>query len=159
MSKYDGLGTYLGKQFQAEVPMTFAEIERVIGAKLPPEAQTQRAWWSNNPNNNVMTKIWLAAGYETARVDVAGRKLVFKRSANGTRGPGMADEARAFRPENTGEKKPRRSPLFGAMKGTFTIEPGYDLTSPVYSNEEWAEIEKEMNADWDQIEEGLRRRP
>ncbi|MEA2936481.1 MAG: hypothetical protein QOD74_3127, partial [Variibacter sp.] len=59
--------------------MTFAEIERITGSKLPPKAQHQRAWWSNNPSNNVMTKVWLEAGYETERVDMAGRKLVFRR--------------------------------------------------------------------------------
>jgi len=41
------------------------------------------------------------------------------------------------------------------MKGTFTIEPGYDLTSPMFTEEEWAQIEKEMEEDWDQIEQGM----
>ncbi len=29
--------------------MTFSEIEKVTGVKLPPKAQHHRAWWSNNP--------------------------------------------------------------------------------------------------------------
>jgi len=154
MSKYDALGAYLGKQHAAEVPMTFSEIEKVTGAKLPPKAQHHRAWWSNNPSNNVMTTVWLAAGFETAKVDIAGRKLVFKRIATSER-HGLSDEAREFAPQGEIEKKPFRSPLWGALKGTFTIEPGYDLTSPMYTEEEWAEIEKEMEEDWDQIEQGL----
>ncbi len=154
MSKYDALGTYLRKQFSAEVPMTFGDVERVAGTKLPPKAQHQRAWWSNNPSNNVMTKVWLKAGYETAQVDMAGRKLIFRRIAQVKAGAGMSDTARDFKLGGD-EKKIGLHPLIGSMKGTFTIEPGYDLTSPVYTPEEWAEIEKEMEEDWDQIEQGM----
>ena len=38
MSKYDLLGQYLKTQHVAEVPMTFAEIERVVGTGRPPAA-------------------------------------------------------------------------------------------------------------------------
>src|SRR5579862_5398405 len=66
MSKYAGLGTYLRRQAGPDVPMTFSEIETVTGTKLPPKAQHSRTWWSNNASNNVMTKIWLDAGFESA---------------------------------------------------------------------------------------------
>jgi hypothetical protein len=159
MSKYDALGAYLSKQFGGEIPMTFAEIEKVIGLKLPPKAQHHRAWWSNNPSNNVMTKVWLAAGFQTEQVDMASRKLVFKRkgrsglpptppplaSASGSR---MAEGHREFTPA---EANVQRHPALGAMKGTFTIEPGYDLTKPVYTDEEWEEIEGEMLAKFDRM--------
>src|SRR5262245_58138820 len=78
MSKYAPLGDYLRKQKVKLVPMTFADIERIIGAKLP-KSQRYPAWWSNNPWNNVMTQVWLDAGFETEQVDVVGRKLVFRR--------------------------------------------------------------------------------
>ena len=87
---------------------------------------------------------------------MAGRKLVFKRMREAKKGQGMAEIAREFDPAPaTGPKKAHRSALFGCMKGTFTIEPGYDLTQPVYTGEEWTEIEKEMEEDWDQIEQGM----
>ena len=35
---------------------------------LPPTAQAQRAWWSNNASNNVMTRVWLEAGFRTERL-------------------------------------------------------------------------------------------
>src|SRR5580693_6980148 len=81
MSKYSPLGDYLRKQRMTRVPMTFAQIERLIGAKLP-NSQRYPAWWSNNPFNNVMTQIWLDAGFKTEEVDVASRKLVFRRVAD-----------------------------------------------------------------------------
>ena len=61
MGKYEPLGQFLRDQRTSEVPLTFREIEKITGVKLPPKAQHHRAWWSNNPNNNVMTKVWLAA--------------------------------------------------------------------------------------------------
>ena len=80
--KYDALGQFL-KTHAADstVPLTFAEIEDIIGSKLPPSAYEHRPWWSNNPSNNVMTKVWLAAGFKTEQVDVAGEKLVFRNAA------------------------------------------------------------------------------
>ncbi len=168
MSKYDALGDYLRKQAFAEVAMTFADIERVTGVSLPPKAQHHRAWWSNNPSNNVMTKVWLAAGYQTEQVDMAGRKLVFRRTA--PRGPGasgvgaqqppstgggMSDGARNFEGKRD-MKTHRRHPAFGALKGTFTIEPGWDLTKPALDPEELAEWEESLDRKADMIERGMR---
>jgi hypothetical protein len=142
MGKYDRLGTYLREQGWAEIPMTFAEIERVVGTKLP-KSQEYPAWWSNSVTNNVMTKVWLDAGYETSQVDARGRKLVFKRIANG--GRGMSDVASEFKQAENTEKKPRRSPLFGALKGTFWIDPEWDLTKPALSEEELAEWDASLD--------------
>jgi hypothetical protein len=129
MSKYQPLRTFLEARGTDTVPMTFGEIERVLGFKLP-NSQGYRAWWSNNPSNNVMTREWLAAGYKTEDVDLEGRKLVFRRSkpSKTARGEGVAEMA--------GGK--RRHPLFGWLKGTITITPGTDLTEP--ADPEWAEI-------------------
>jgi hypothetical protein len=121
MSKYEPLGEYLKMQGKELVPMTFAEIERVTGVKLPPSASKHRPWWSNNPRNSVMTKIWLNAGYESEQVDMEKRKLVFRR----VRAP-KAEE---------GEEKPFH-PLYGYMKGLVRIMPGVDITQP--ADPEWA---------------------
>jgi hypothetical protein len=157
MSKYDLLGQYLKTQRASEVPMTFAEIERVVGTNLPPSAYRHRPWWSNNATNSVMTKVWLNAGYEASRVDIEARKLVFRRIAREAEGvSGMSDAAKEFVHANPAKKKFARHPAWGSMKGTFTIEPGYDLTSPIYSDEEWKEVERLMEEDWDQIEQGMK---
>ena len=144
MSKYDQLGRYLQDQPFQEVPMTFAEIERVIGFKLPPKAQRHRAWWSNNPSNNVMTKVWLEAGFESEKVDMAARKLVFKRVRPSAATPpsGMSDAGRGYK-SPAPRSGPRHHPMFGAMKGWLTIEPGYDLTHPAMP--EWADLIDEQH--------------
>ena len=61
MTKYAALEDHLRNSGQDAVPMTFADIERVIGADLPPSAFKHRPWWSNNPSNSVITHSWLKA--------------------------------------------------------------------------------------------------
>lgn len=123
MGKYERLGEFLKSQRTKEVPLTFAEIERIIGSKLPPRSPQYPAWWSNNPTNNVMTKVWLAAGFRTEQVDTKARKLVFRRVE-----PSSAERA----------KKLGRHPLFGALKGLAHIPPGVDLTEP--ADPDWGKV-------------------
>jgi hypothetical protein len=126
VGKYEPLADFLKKQPSGEVRMSFTEIERVIGGKLPPKAQHHRAWWSNSPSNNVMTKAWLKAGFRSEQVDMAERKLVFRREKK-VEGQNPAPAV-----------KPGHHPLFGCMKGTITIPDGVDLTEP--ADPEWGEI-------------------
>ena len=144
VSKYEPLEDYLGQRGESEVPMTFGEIEEVIGAELPPSAFDHRAWWSNNPSNSVITYAWLGAGYKSAEVDMAGRKLVFRKSAEAGPPPGTDDaEPGPDDPGLGGDSSGAAvapsggffSRVFGALKGTVTIKPGTDLTEPV--GEDW----------------------
>ena len=105
MSKYEPLRAYLETRKTEAVPMTFAEIEKVVGFKLP-KSQVYPAWWSNNPTNNVMTREWIAAGYKTEQVDIEGRKLVFRRTKPAAPAGGGFAEA----PAASKAKQPRRHP-------------------------------------------------
>lgn len=127
MSKYDPLETWLEQAESESIPMGFSEIEHVLGFELPPSSRTQRAWWSNNASNNVMTRAWLDAGFETANVDMEGEKLTFKRV-----------KAKAVKSLVDGPKAPCRHPAFGALKGLITIPDDLDLTQPAYP--EWADL-------------------
>ena len=126
MGKYDPLGDYLRRQRTPDVPLTFEEIERITGVKLPPKAQHHRAWWSNNPLNNVMTKVWLEAGYETSQVDMSARKLLFRRTGKAS---AASSPARTPSPSPSGTPSGRH-PLFGALKGLLRVVRGTDLTKP-----------------------------
>jgi hypothetical protein len=127
MSKYSALGDYLKRQRGERIPITFGEIEKITGVKLPASAQKHRPWWSNNPRNSVMTKVWLDAGFESEQVDMPARKLVFRR----VRGARRADEGTPSVSE-----KPFH-PAYGAMQGLIRIMPGTDLTQP--ADPEWAD--------------------
>ena len=127
MSKYRPLTEHLKRDGHDRVPMTFTDIERVIEGHLPPSSRTHRAWWSNNPSNNVMTKAWLTAGYETEQVDIAGESLVFRRKKDRNE-PGVGSARTPGAPESK-----RR--FFGFMKGTLVLEDGFQPTQP--TGETW----------------------
>lgn len=115
MSKYDPLTHHLASRNQARIQMGFDELERLLGFGLPPSARKHRAWWSNNPSNSVMTKAWLAAGYQSEQVDLETEKLTFAR----------LNAIDAQQPQGTG-----CHPLIGSMKGTITLTDETDLTEP-----------------------------
>lgn len=126
MSKYDFLGDFLKSQSTDRVPMSFAEIERITGVKLPASARKHRPWWSNNARNSVMTKVWLNAGFESEQVDMAGGRLVFRR---------------VHAPLREGVPKGRAAggkfhPLAGLLRDVTSVVPGTDLTEP--ADPEWA---------------------
>jgi hypothetical protein len=127
MGKYEPLGEFLREQRLQEVPLTFGEIEKITGAKLPPKAQHQRAWWSNNPSNNVMTRVWLDAGYESTQVDMSARKLVFRRFKK-------VGADKPVAPAKKGE----RHPIFGALKGSVHVPEDVDLTEP--ADPDWGKV-------------------
>jgi hypothetical protein len=112
MSKYAPLTQHLTSRNQPQVAMRFDELERLLGFPLPPSARKHRAWWSNNPRNSVMTKAWLAAGYQSRDVDLTAERLLF-------------EQLNAVEP--TWQS---RHPLIGCLMGTVTLAPGYDPTEP-----------------------------
>ncbi len=111
MSKYEPLPQFLGSSRVSTKRLTFADIERVLGFKLPKSAYEHEAWWSNNATGHSHARAWLNAGWQTQDVDLAGRKVTFRRSA-----PLPA-------------KRAKRDP-WGCMAGTVTFMPGVDLTAP-----------------------------
>ena len=48
MTKYSALGSFLTSSGQLEVKLSFSEIEKILGFKLPPSAHNYPAWWANN---------------------------------------------------------------------------------------------------------------
>ncbi len=141
MSKYSPLTYHLQTRRQAEVPMHFSDIEAILGFDLPPSSRQHRAWWSNNPSNNVMTKAWLAAGYHTRSVDIAAERLVFEKlnTIESVSSVGVFSEAKA-KSENAAASGPQpRSgdhPLWGALAGMITLSSDLDLTAPMFSDAE-----------------------
>lgn len=83
MGKYDPLYGHLRRQRLDEFEMTFAEIERILGALLPKSASLPQ-WWSNVTDastTHVQRRAWGAAGYDAFLI--AGRDRVrFRRVAS-----------------------------------------------------------------------------
>lgn len=138
MSKYAALNRFFQTQTGSLLRMTFEEVERETGFSLPASARLHQAWWANDRARHVQAKAWLDAGYESEQVDMKGQTLVFKRvKSDVARRSGMAEAAEEYQ-HGEDAKKPYRSPLFGALKAQFWIDPDWDLTKPTLSDEEMA---------------------
>lgn len=127
MSKYEPLPQFLISVGGSAHRMSFAEIERVLGFKLPRSAYEHEAWWSNNATGHSHARTWLKFGWRTEAVDLTNRKVTFHR---------------AKAPANF-EPSTKRDP-WGCMAGTITVLPGLDLTAP--TDDKWnAEDGKLLN--------------
>jgi hypothetical protein len=117
MSKYEALPQFLARSPAGAHRLTFGKIEGVLGFKLPKSAYEHEAWWSNNSAGHSHARAWLKLGWRTEAVDLARRKVTFRRAA-----------------QSSSAAAPKRDP-WGCMAGTVTILPGTDLTAP--SGEIW----------------------
>jgi hypothetical protein len=117
LSKYEPLPQFLSNKAGSLHRMSFEQIERVLGFKLPKSAYEHEAWWSNNATGHSHSRVWLSAGWRTQDVDLAARKVTFQREA-----------------QSQESKKQKHDP-WGCMADTVTIMPGTDLTAP--SGERW----------------------
>ena len=87
--------------------VSFDQIERVLGFKLPKSAYEHEAWWSNNATGHSHCSL-----HGSRRVGVRkrsilrARKVTFQRAASSSQG------------------KPRKRDPWGCMAGTVTIMPG-----------------------------------
>jgi hypothetical protein len=66
-----------------ELTLSFAEIERILGARLPASAKSHRAWWSNQRDSKTRPQAhaWLSAGFLVDMVNQGGNASIrFKRA-------------------------------------------------------------------------------
>ncbi len=69
---------------ESHLQLSFAEIEQIIGDKLPPSAHNHREWWSNHAGRHVQAGAWLEAGWKVDSVDQEGQTVRFRRlTSNG----------------------------------------------------------------------------
>ena len=133
--KYDPLHHHLRQQTRSRVPMTFQQIESVIGGPLPASARRHRPWWANDATGHAHAKAWLGAGYRTEQVDMEGEKLVFVCAPDLTE-KGMAESSATYEPRDANAQHP----MIGALKGLLWIDPALDLTKPALDPDEWERI-------------------
>jgi hypothetical protein len=83
MSKYDPLHDFLknAKPGTKELTLTFAQIESILGGKLPASAHRHRPWWANEYGftTHTQAKSWLSAGWEVDTVDQSREWVRFRR--------------------------------------------------------------------------------
>jgi|GEM_PF-246645 len=149
--KYGTLRAFLSRQTSARLKMSFDEVTAAAKVKLPASAFRYPQWWENDPAHHVQAKAWLDAGYRTERLDLNARTVEFAR----------LEVARGVREMSyTFDQEPKRAavhPAYGALKGTFTIDPDCDLTKPALDEDELAEMDANLDRLADRVEEGVRR--
>lgn len=106
MSKYEPLARYLDLQSRAEVIMSFADVEEILGTALPPSAFKYREWWANETSpvtSHAQCSAWMMVGYhafanmgrETVRFvrkpGVVHAATARHHGAPSRRSPGMAE--------------------------------------------------------------------
>ena len=72
---------YLKSSDKAEIELTFAEIESIIGTELCKSAYTYAAYWQPSPTHT-MTNTILAAGYKVESVDLIGKRIILEKQNN-----------------------------------------------------------------------------
>lgn len=80
---YAPLGEYLARlpAGTAEVTLTFPEVEKIVGRKLPDSARDHRQWWENQKNGS-RAYHWQDAGFKTGPVDMARETVRFFRDSS-----------------------------------------------------------------------------
>jgi hypothetical protein len=80
MSKYDPLQHNLRARSQSgpDIELSFGEIEKILGFKLPPSAREHSAWWANERGTHVQARAWMDAGWQVWRVSRSTGKVYFR---------------------------------------------------------------------------------
>ncbi len=81
--RYAPLLKYLSARAQDEqvLELSFAQLEEILGAPLPPSARTHRAWWAN-AKANARAAGWMGAGWKVAGIDLKGGWVRFARASS-----------------------------------------------------------------------------
>ena len=79
-SKYRRLYTHLRDKEDEQWLTSFREIEAILGFRLPASARRYRPWWANQKSGGHSQSLaWMAAGWETANVDMEAETLLLRR--------------------------------------------------------------------------------
>lgn len=73
MAKYTPIYEYLSglPQSKNELTLSFGQIERIIGDRLPKSAHEYRPWWGNEQSgSHVQAKSWMNAGWKVDEVNL-----------------------------------------------------------------------------------------
>ncbi len=113
--------------------MTFRKIEEIVGHELPLSARKYRYWWSNNPNNGIITKYWLSAGYKSKNVNMECETLDFVKNRDSSQKeptPSVVGETETSITDSAISISIADEKILAKLRCTVSIMPGTDLTAP-----------------------------
>lgn len=81
MGKYEPLRSHLSRRRGRPEMLSFEDIERIIGAALPPSAHRQSSFWANDyAGHHSHARCWMSAGYRVAYVSRESGVVRFERT-------------------------------------------------------------------------------
>ena len=98
MGIYNPLAEHLMSRPDTVWEASFAEMERILGRKLPNSAYDHITWWGNRKDgNHGHANAWREAGWQTRQVDLSRKTVRFERvraqrAATAGRDPGPIAE-------------------------------------------------------------------
>jgi hypothetical protein len=75
--QYERLAWHLRTDGRSRIEMTFADMVRIIGERLPRSAYDHAAWWGSDPKHS--QAVWLDAGY-VASPSLAAERVTFTKT-------------------------------------------------------------------------------
>lgn len=80
--RYEPLRAFLSSVSEPVLIMTYDEIEKLLGRKLPNTAygDSWRQWWANTETHS-QALAWLRAGWRVTRPDLENKRVEFRRQA------------------------------------------------------------------------------
>lgn len=150
-TKYHPLFEHLLFSGQGRMTMTFAEIEAILNARLPPSARQRAEWWSNSASGHSQARAWLRANYRAADIDLVNQRVSFKLdgwpdgyvASELSRHPEIG-RAGFAEPSQASLENPAASeatgamcdhPLFGIWAGKAKLLADYDYTRPAFERD------------------------
>ena len=76
--KYSLIYEYLSSSLEKTIRLSFAQIEIIIGHKLPKSAYTKKEFWSNYDYKPLPSN-WLCAGYYSSEVDLEDKYVILNK--------------------------------------------------------------------------------
>jgi len=117
--------------------LSFRQVEVLLGEALPPSLRTGEGWKTPQPDAVAVLDDMEDAGFVAAEVDPVDGRVVLQRTTR-LDDDRLEPASETPRYDEFGRRR-RRHPAFGLLKGFVAVEPGYDLTRPLFEDAYWDE--------------------
>ena len=131
MTKYDPLQHHLDGLHADVWRATFADVERVLGFRLPDSARSYPAWWANDQSHSC-ARVWLDVGWRTSEVDLGSECLIFRRDGRTSqqRARGAAIGVNPEQPEQSAGSLEFRLRMEWKVLGKVVLDDAGGLSFP-----------------------------
>lgn len=124
MTKYFRLMEHLADRDESPWIADFAEIEEILGSRLPESARRYPAWWSNQSGEgHTQSDAWQAVGWRTTKLDLANETVTFVKEGDTVRSGSSlrSDDGNGHRGLTIQEAKAGLAAYFGVPQDCIEI--------------------------------------